>query len=161
MRPLVVVALHTLVGGRHTVEVRAYAKNECENRYFFVRICCIFTFALPPETQGKPAVRLGHFVGHRGTMACEKGDVSFHGHPNFVFVQFLEMVLPSQLCENSCSWSGSFICATMFASSSLPSQNPFTGCLQRVPTPSLVALCQGFSLKRGTLNHVKSRFTTF
>ena len=97
-------------------------ENECENRAIFARICCIFTFAMPLQTQGKPAVGLGHFVGHRGTMACEKGAVSFHGHPDFVFLEFLEILLPSQLCENSCSRSESFICATKFAQFFLPIQ---------------------------------------
>ena len=58
-------------------------EDECENDAIWARICCIFTFALPPHAQGKPAVGLGHFVGHRGTVACEKGAVSFDGHPDF------------------------------------------------------------------------------
>ena len=60
-------------------------KNECENCAIFARICCILTFALPPQTQRKPAVGLWHFVRHYGTVACEKGAVSFHGHTDFVF----------------------------------------------------------------------------
>ena len=81
------------------VDVRACAKMDAKMARFSrdIRVnVLIFTLALPLQTQGKPVVGLGHFVGHSGTMACEKGAVSFHGPPVFVFfLQFLEMLLPS------------------------------------------------------------------
>ena len=38
-------------------------KNECENRVIFAQICCIFTFAMAPQTQGKLAVGIGILWG--------------------------------------------------------------------------------------------------
>ena len=71
-------------------------ENECENRVFFARYSREFAaysfFALPPQSQRKPVVGVEHFVGHRCTVACEKGAVSFHGHPYFVFLEFLEII---------------------------------------------------------------------
>ena len=91
-------------------------------RAILERICCISTFPLPPQTQRNPAVGLGHFVGHRGTMACEKGALFFSRGPEFFFPEFLQILLPSQLCENSCSRSKSFISATIFSRFLLPIQ---------------------------------------
>ena len=60
-------------------------ENECENCVIFARIWCIITFAMAPQTQGMPAVGIGHFVRHRGTVASQKGAISFHRQPDFNF----------------------------------------------------------------------------
>ena len=104
-------------GGAHVRE------NECLNAAIFPRIHFTFTFALPPQTQGKRAVELGHFVGHRGTVGCAKGAFSFHGNPDFAFFsKNLKVLLPLQLRENSCCRSKSFIYAPIFTRFSLPIQ---------------------------------------
>ena len=63
-------------------------ETQCENRAIFARIWCIFAFAMAPQTQGKPAVGIGHFVGHCGTVMSPKRAISFRRHPDFIFFNF-------------------------------------------------------------------------
>ena len=98
------------------------SENECENRKIVARIRCIFALAMALQTQGTPAVGIGHFVGHRGTVASQKRAISFRRHPDFNFLEFLKILLPSQLHENSRFRPKSYICAPVFARFSPPIQ---------------------------------------
>ena len=101
-------------------------KNECESRAIFARICCMFALPMALQTQGTPAVGIGHFVGHRGTVASDKGAISFRRHLDFnFFLGFFNILLPSQLYENSHFRLESYICAPMFAQ--------FWLCVQKFP----------------------------
>ena len=60
-------------------------ENECKNHALFARICCIYAFAMPTETKGKPAVGAGLFVGRQGTVGSQKGVTSFRMHLDFIF----------------------------------------------------------------------------
>ena len=74
-------------GGRARVR-----ENECENRANFVRICCKFAFAMAPPTRGQPVVGIGHFVAHCGTLASQKGAISFRRHADFKFLRIFRNI---------------------------------------------------------------------
>ena len=97
-------------------------QNQCENRAIFARFRCIFAFTMAPQTQGKPAVGIGHLVGHRGTVMSQKRAISLRRYPDFNFLEFLKMLLPFQLFETSLFWPKPYICAPIFARFLLPIQ---------------------------------------
>ena len=61
-------------------------------------------------------------MGHRGTVVSQKWAISFRRHPDFNFLEFLKMLLPSQLYENSRFRPDSLIRAPTFARFTLPIQ---------------------------------------
>ena len=102
-------------------------KNECENRAIFAQICCIFAFATRLQTQRKPLVGIGHFVGHCacncGNVVSQKRDISFPRHPALNFLKLLDILPPSQLYENNRFRQQLFISTPSFVPFSLPIHN--------------------------------------
>ena len=37
-------------------------------------------------------VGIGHFVGHRGTVVSQKGAISFHRYPDFIFQRIFKNI---------------------------------------------------------------------